>query len=264
MKKLLVAAAAFAAISSAPAVAADMAVKSAAVVAARPSCAQFGGFYLGVQGGGTAYNNSWQDKDAFRGMVGDDHQAADSISSDKFGWNAGVAGGYNYQTGCTVFGVEADWSWNGSNAGTRITLAGHNPINLTATDVSSDMRWFGTLRTRTGVVVDNVLIYVTGGLAYADFNRRYAFTSNTPITEVFYGSETKWGWTAGFGTEWSFSPNWSIKGDVLYMAFQKSDQTFRSTVFDPGFSYRFSNQDSAWVSRIGVNYRFGGPVVARY
>src|SRR5690242_12469245 len=111
MKGLLIAATALATVSV-PALAADMAVKAAPVVAARPACAQFGGFYLGVQGGGTGYSNSWQDVDAFRGQAGDNHQAADSISNDKFGWNAGVVGGYNYQAGCTLFGVEADWSWN--------------------------------------------------------------------------------------------------------------------------------------------------------
>ncbi len=33
------------------------------------------------------------------------------------------------------------------------------------------MKWFGTARVRTGIVVDNVLLYATGGLAYANFNR---------------------------------------------------------------------------------------------
>ena len=27
------------------------------------------------------------------------------------GWIGGVQGGYNWQSGCTLFGVEIDWSW---------------------------------------------------------------------------------------------------------------------------------------------------------
>jgi hypothetical protein len=56
----------------------------------------------------------------------------------------------------------------------------------------------------------------------------------------------------------AMSQNWSVKSEVLYLAFAKSDQSLTSTVFDRGTSYRFANQDSAWVSRIGLNYRFGG------
>ena len=37
--------------------------------------------------------------------------------------------------------------------------------------MSSKLDGFGTLRLRTGIVVDNLLVYVTGGLAQARFDR---------------------------------------------------------------------------------------------
>jgi hypothetical protein len=66
------------------------------------------------------------------------------------------------------------------------------------------MRWFGTVRARTGVVLDNVLLYVTGGLAYARFNRDFTVLENgpPPVSAVFSSSRTRWGWTAGVGSEW--------------------------------------------------------------
>ena len=44
----------------------------------------------------------------------------------------------------------------------------------------------GSVRTRAGIIVDNVLIYVTGGLSFANFSRSYTQTDfNTPGSETF-------------------------------------------------------------------------------
>ena len=92
------------------------------------------------------------------------------FSGSKSGWAAGVQGGYNWQFRCTVFGIEADYNWTKINrdffrsrdfgGGTSATLAVH-----------SSLKNFGTIRGRTGVVVDNLLLYVTGGLAFARTER---------------------------------------------------------------------------------------------
>jgi outer membrane immunogenic protein len=268
MKKLLIASAALAAIYSAPAVAADMAVKAAPVVAARPACAQFGGFYLGGNVGATYYQHTLQDRDGLGRFI--DTGLPAKIQDSQSGWNAGVQAGYNYQSGCTLFGGEADWSWSDVRA-ISYNLDGDQSVANPLTDSiapSSRMRWFGTVRARSGVIVDNLLLYVTGGLAYAEFKRSFAYFENGPITlGVFNQNNTKWGWTAGVGTEWAFAPNWSLKSEVLYMQFQKStvNALGDGIIGSAGFPYRLESQDQAWVSRVGVNYRFSpGPVVARY
>jgi len=127
------------------------------------------------------------------------------------------------------------------------------------------LRWFGTTRIRTGVVVDNLLLYVTSGLAYANFKRdALFFDDNGPLQETFSSNRTRFGWTAGVGTEWAINANWSLKSEVLYARFEKEQETFLSPFF--AANVRFDRQDSVWVSRIGLNYRFGGygPVVAKY
>jgi outer membrane immunogenic protein len=237
--------------------AADMRAPVAKALPAAAGCAQFGGFHVGGQGGSTYYDYRWQDLDAFRGEGSDDHQAPDATSATKFGWNAGAQAGYDWQSRCTVFGIEADWSWSNAKASSFLTTLGHSGTDAPTTDISSQLRWFGTIRTRTGIVVDNLLLYVTGGLAYARFNRNFKFTDGDGDFETFSGRQTRWGWTAGVGTEWAINQNWSLKSEALYMAFAKSDQTFTSTNFDPDVRFRFGNQDSAWVSRIGLNYRWG-------
>jgi hypothetical protein len=52
-----------------------------------------------------------------------------------------------------------------------------------------------------------------------------------------------------------------VKSEVLYMRFQ-SDNTQVIGVAPAGatgVSYRLGSQDSVWITRIGLNYRWGGP-----
>jgi opacity protein-like surface antigen len=93
---------------------------------------------------------------------------------------------------------------------------------------------------------------VTGGFAYANTERSVALTFPTAPQlnqGPFSDDKTRWGWTAGFGTD----PNWSLKSEVLYARFETEENTFTCRLL--------CNPDracSAWVTRIGLNYRFGG------
>jgi outer membrane immunogenic protein len=269
MKKLILATTALVALTAGSAGAADMAVKARPLPPPPPACAQFGGFYLGGNVGYGYYDYRYHDRGNLVQTIDSDLPTSASLNDNR--WNAGVQVGYNWQVNCSVFGFEADWSWTGlkasgdffdGDAGTQDSFT-----------LESRVKWFGTARTRTGIVVDNVLLYVTGGLAFARFNRDLTVFEDAPATSAtFSSSRTRWGWTAGFGTEWSFAPNWSLKSEVLYMRFQKDDPTFTGTTINginfgvPGRSYVFNQQEDIWVTRIGVNYRFGGyaPVAARY
>jgi outer membrane immunogenic protein len=130
------------------------------------------------------------------------------------------------------------------------------------------MRWYGTVKLRTGIVVDNMMLYATGGLAYANFQRSATYFEDGPATTgVFSSNQTRLGWTTGVGTEWQMAGNWSLKSEALYMQFERD----RSTVTGNGIigaaatSYRLDSRDSAWITKIGLNYRFGPEaVIARY
>ena len=164
--------------------------------------------------------------------------------------------------GTALFGVEADYSWASINNEVFETV--FPAIGAPWFSASSKLNGFGTLRTRTGIIVDNLLLYVTGGLAYAKFERSAAVGIPGFTFESFENSKTRWGWTLGIGTEWAMWGNWSLKSEVLYARFEKDETTFFSPNF--GTTFRFDRQDEIWVSRIGLNYRFGGygPVVATY
>ena len=185
-----------------------------------------------------------------------------TLSATNDGIAGGVTGGYNWQSRCTVFGVEVDYSWSSIQTSKLNTNFDEDDAHV----ISSRLRGFGTLRTRAGVVVDNLLIYVTGGLALANFQRSWTLTDeiNPPVSETFAYSRTRWGAVVGVGTEWAAWDNWSIKSEFLYMRFVDEERTFTSG-FAEQPTQRFDSQDSVWVSRIGLNYRFGAaPVAAKY
>jgi len=259
IKHSLIVSAVLTCLAAGSAVAADMPVKTAPYHNARQGCANFGGFYVGGQAGVSHYTHSFTDLDSF-GVEWIDSFLPQDVSHTGRGALAGAQAGYNWQSGCTVFGIESDWAWTNAKASTLLT-DGTTTDNRDEVDhirVTSKLQWFGTTRVRTGVVVDNLMLYVTGGLAYANFKRDFEyFEDNGPTTEHFARSRTRFGWTGGVGTEWAINQNWSLKSEVLYMQFQKDETTDTSTVIAPDVQTRFKNEDSVWAARIGLNYRFG-------
>jgi outer membrane immunogenic protein len=230
--------------------AADMAVKAAPIV--KPSCAQFGGAYIGVQGGSVTLDRTWTDRDNWADRFAVDI-GLDSVTRRTWSGAGGFLAGYNVQRGCTVFGLEGDWSWTGLNHSRTYTGNGV-PLNM-AVVLSDKLDWYGTVRARAGVVVDDLLIYATGGLAFANAQNSWSLSQAGVVLEAYStGNDVQWGWTAGFGTEFAWTRNWSVKSEILYVGLAEKT----TTVFSPaaGVPVSFDTTHSLWVSRIGLNYRF--------
>jgi outer membrane immunogenic protein len=136
----------------------------------------------------------------------------------------GVQGGYNWQTGQLVLGGEAD-----------IELSNANDI-FAPWKFSNP--WFGTLRGRAGVAVNNFLIYGTAGVAFAELKAETAGFATESHTNV--------GWTAGVGVEAGFAANWSAKVEYLFVDMASNSFALTGT----------NNGLSANLFRMGVNYHF--------
>jgi outer membrane immunogenic protein len=221
-------------------------------------CANFGGFYLGGNIGWATLTAHQNDPDGFTTLG-----IPTSFSATDDSFTAGAQVGYNLQKGCTLFGIEADWNWADLNADSRVgvpalTALGFNVNNTLNTRIEN----FGTIRTRTGVVVDQLLLYVTGGLAWADTrdaaHDHIALGPVVLLDERHSFSDTRWGWTAGFGTEYKLAPNISLTSDVLYLSFTDEDHSFVGVSPVLG-GLRFQNRtdDQIWVARMGLNIHFG-------
>jgi outer membrane immunogenic protein len=243
MKKYFLATTALVALAVGSAAAADLPVAYSPPAPVRPACAQFGGFYIGANAGAgyaTAHRND------------DDGYFVDNAGHTTYGtgWGGGVQAGLNWQRGCTLFGGEIEWNWSSLKSSFQ-----DNPnIPGYLGTIDSNVKSFGTARTRTGIIVDDVMIYLTGGFAWANVNNTYTQTIG-PVLEQFEFSSTRWGWTVGAGSEWKFASNWSLKSEVLYMNVKQYQDNFLSINTS---NYRFTNNDSVIVARWGVNYIFGG------
>jgi outer membrane immunogenic protein len=233
----------------------------------RAPCAQFGGWYAGAHVGWGYYDHQFSDRDGLGDFL--DSGLPDSVSARKSGVNVGPQLGYNWQSGCALFGLETDWSW--TSVKNNVFSTDGDGAAVDTLRVDSHLRWFGTARARAGVVVDNLLLYATGGLAFANFDRTFTYFQDAPATlGVFSSSDTRFGLVGGVGAEWALANNWSIKGELLYMRFEDDSTSITGDgiIGAAGATYRLDSLDSIWVGRIGLNVKLGdwgkGPVVAKY
>lgn len=225
------------------------------------------GFYVGVHAG-----YGWSDIDAATTFL----PTPAAFGADNFtygydadGFLAGGQIGFNYQIANWLLGIEADISWADINGGATVapmTFLGA-PLAGSFHTSSFDMNWFGTLRGRLGFTANQLLVYVTGGLAFADID--YAartFFAPGAFDYVGSGSSTEAGWTLGGGVEWAFAPNWSAKFEYLYYDLGDTTIIQNPVAPNPPFQVATNFDNAGHIVRIGLNYRFGwgGPVVARY
>ena len=129
--------------------------------------------------------------------------------------------------------------------------------------------WLFTARGRAGFAADNWLLYGTGGVAVTELKHNAIFADTFLAAENINNSATKVGYAVGAGLEYGFLSNWTLRAEYLYVNFGNVSST---TLLGPtavtsacNCTNMFHNVNlSANIVRLGVNYRFGGPVVARY
>jgi outer membrane immunogenic protein len=284
MKKLAFAAIALFAIGAAPALAADMA--PAPYTKAPPPVVPvftWTGFYVGGNAGyawgnsdptslftcpsGSAANSCAYSFPANLAVI--DNATTGRLQPD--GFTGGFQAGYNWQfASSAVFGIETDIN----SFRLRSSLSATGPFPAAAsnfvTNVSSSTDWLYTLRGRLGwAFTPMAMLYATGGLAVTDLHTSNAFTDNfaPPTFGSSSISNTKAGWTAGGGVEWAFNQNWTVKAEYLYVDFGSVSTTLTTNtiaaVVGPNVLTTSTNLHENIV-RAGINYKFGGPVVARY
>jgi outer membrane immunogenic protein len=226
-----------------PAMAADLAARPY-VKAPPPVVAVYNwtGFYIGANGG-----YGW-------GRISSGTTVAPFVSTaaDTSGGLAGGQIGYNWQVQNWVFGLEADGDW----ADVKGSALCPNP----AFDCAANTRALATFRGRIGWAIGPTLLYATGGLGYA--NTRYStLTGGVPAAGTTgYFTSDRWGWAAGAGVEYGFTPNWSAKLEYMHYGFD--DATAPIGTLSPGVPV-FTTLRIDTI-KAGINYRFGGPVVAKY
>jgi outer membrane immunogenic protein len=168
--------------------------------------------------------------------------------------------GYRWQSANWVFGVEAQGDWAGLK-GSNSSLTAIIPyINQTKVDA------IGLFTGQIGYTWNNVLLYLKGGAAVTD-NK---YTSFFPVGNIFAAagvpfnsaSDTRWGGAVGSGIEFGFAPNWSVGVEYEHLFMGNPNVTF------PQSNIAVTRSDNIRqdvdMGTVRLNYRFGGPVVAKY
>jgi len=248
MKKVLFAAAGLAALGmAAPASAADLAAKPyvKAPPAPPPAIYDWTGFYIGANGGWGQSHNCLD----FITLVG----TVASGCSDRSGGVVGGQLGYRWQTGSWVWGVEGQGDW-ADLSNTRVSL--FDPT--LSTRVKTD--GIGLITGQVGYAWNAALLYFKGGAAVTGNRFSVCDTLNGLCGSL---SNTRWGGTVGTGIEVGFGPNWSVGAEFDYL-FMGTKTLNLNGVPATILSRTESIQQNVGIGLLRVNYRFGGPVVARY
>lgn len=185
------------------------------------------------------------------------------------GFSAGAQAGYNRELpNRFVAGIETDLQWSGIRGSNVSTMAGvylYNPVDpfINSRWLSVNQNWFGTTRLRIGYrPTDALLVYATGGLAYAGFSAglgRSGYDPDGASTEYVsgWGSSTRLGWAAGTGFEYALSRSVSFKTEYLYTQYGGFRVGYSG--FDTDFfNYYETTQGTLSTGTIGIHLVRGG------
>jgi outer membrane immunogenic protein len=243
--------------AAAPANAADLPArpytKAPAMIAA---IYDWSGFYIGINGGGGSARKCWDLVQG--GAVALVTAAVSEGCNSATGGTVGGQIGYRWQSANWVFGVEGQGNW-ANFKGSNLNLQSGIFVPAGLTD-QSKVNGFGLLTGQAGYAWNNVLWYVKGGAAVAA--DKYTTFVAPGVLVVDSVSETRWGGAIGTGLEVGFAPNWSVgvEYDHLFMGTRNVNAITPAGVF----SATDRIKQDVDLGTVRVNYRWGGPVIAKY
>jgi outer membrane immunogenic protein len=245
-KSFLFGALALISLGVAPAVAADLPARTytKAPEAFVPAFYDWSGVYVGVNGGwGTSRRCFDQTGPTVIGPDG---------CHDTSGGFAGGQIGYRWQMSSWVFGFDLQGDW--------ADLKGSNVSILTPANVNrSHIDDFGLFTGQVGYAWNTALLYFKGGAAVVA-DRNEVLTNGAVLATA--SGDNRWGGTVGAGIEFSFAPNWSAAIEYNHL-FIPNNNTQMITPAGTLLTTDRVHGDADLVS-VRVNYRWGGPVVAKY
>jgi opacity protein-like surface antigen len=233
--------------------AADMPITKAPPLVERFS---WTGCYLGGHIGG-----GWAQKDITDPvqLVQDSFLGAGStvgVTTVNPGPSGAVIGG---QIGCDyqfasnfVIGVEGAASGSTMRGTRNVGLPLGNPdVAL----VKANTDFLPSLTARIGYAFDNVLLYARGGAALAG-DRYEVSGSFTGLPFDFNGSDNRFGWVAGGGVDWAFTPHWSVNLEYDYYQFGHGNVMMIDQI--NAFSSVIDIRQNVQVVKLGFNFHVWG------
>ena len=177
-----------------------------------------------------------------------DQIGGSEFSGDDTSFSFGGYAGYNWQCDRIVFGLEADIN----SLDTSATAADGT------SSLASKVDWYGMLRARGGLVVhEDVLLYVTGGLAYGEVDHTL---SDSGLAFSQTNTDSMSGWTLGGGVEFLRDTRWLLRAEAFYVDLGSTAHNYVASPCGGGSCTASAKwEDEFWVGRIGLSYKFGDP-----
>jgi len=235
VKKLVLAVSALA-LSAVSASAADLAARPYTKAPVLPAMYDWSGFYLGINGGGGWAHNCYSM--AVTGLTDGCNTGSGGIFGGQLGWRT--------QASWLVWGFDIQGEWagiKGSNVG----------VTFPGTVFTTKTNGLMSIAATAGYAANNVLFYARGGGGWSSNN--VSATTGAPLSLY----EARWGALLGAGIEYGLTPNWTI--GVEYNHYFLGALT---DMVGPSPTGERVSQNGLDTVTARLNYKFGGPVVARY
>jgi opacity protein-like surface antigen len=215
----------------------------------RPAVYNWTGFYIGGNLGG-----AWSGLSAanFSDTLGSSFNGATNLQPA-----GGGQIGVNYQFwNQLVVGAEAMFD----------RLPGSQLSPITATDptgtISANIpnaseHMLATATGRLGYAWGRVLLYAKGGGAWVAANSPTISVGGVPASFGSVGNNNSFGYTAGFGLEWAFANNWSVRAEYDYIGLP--NQVYTVAAGTPTFGgdvIDFGDRNISLMT-VAINYKLG-------
>jgi lipid A 3-O-deacylase len=190
----------------------------------RPA-ADFSGPYIGAFAGYQYETADWYSSPAV------------SAARSSFAW--GGFAGYNWQSGKGILGLEVDASPATRNFAVGCATAGIS--------CQMDINGVYSVRPKFGWVIDNTMVYGTGGVALAPWQSRVL--SLATAQSLDHANGLNYGVAIGAGIEHKLAPNLTVRGEFMHYGIAGWDlnlpvagptaNQFQSSVARVGFAWYF-------------------------
>jgi outer membrane immunogenic protein len=177
-------------------------------------------------------------------------------TNTQFVGGAQVGANYQFPNGIVV-GAEAMFDWSSVSHNNPVTAT--DPTGTVGANIGVvDARWLTTATGKLGYAWDRVLLYAKGGGAWVATASPSISVAGVPASFSSGSGTTAATWTAGFGLEWAFSGNWSVRAEYDYIALPNQSLTVApATPTFGGDVINFNNRNLS-IFTAALNYKFAG------
>jgi outer membrane immunogenic protein len=167
-----------------------------------------------------------------------------------------------------VVGIEGEGGYMKISGSSIVPYSKYTGFDSVSSTTIGD--WNAALTGRVGYAWDRVLVYLKGGVGFSEIRSSFIDACSaapcSPSLITATGSSQQPFWVAGAGVEYAFNREWSIKGEFLTLGLYKSFAVCGAgagAAAGSTFCGKY-NVEGVYAFKIGVNYYFNAPILAKY